>query len=217
MENEFIYCRHKTPVGIRIEEITGFEHKSGRVWEIMAKQVYCENGRDGYRAIDHYDNGAPFLIGEDCRISLSHSGHLLVVATLPRTPEQDLSKFSPRAALGIDTEAVDREKVVALRSRFLSAEELAMIPENDVAANITAWTAKEAMYKAMMTGGFDFREQIIIDLLPDANGSELGSGHVTSADGSRTNFILYSYMLQRYVVTVAFCQETATFKKIKKA
>ena len=64
METEFIYYRHTTPIGVRIEEITGYEQLSGPNWVAFAKQVFSENSKDGYRVIDHYDSGAPFLDGE---------------------------------------------------------------------------------------------------------------------------------------------------------
>lgn len=164
--DEFIYWPHPTPVGIRVEEICGMESKSGRLWEEMAKQIYCENGRDGYREIGHFANGAPFLFAQTTRISITHSGHLLAVASLPKTPEADLSSFAPRTALGIDAERNDREQVLKIRDRFLSDDEKALIPADNLEANIIAWTAKEALYKAGMTEGLDLRKDITIISLP---------------------------------------------------
>ncbi len=164
--DEFIYWPHPTPVGIRVEEICGMESKSGRLWEEMAKQIYCENGRDGYREIGHFANGAPFLFAQTTRISITHSGHLLAVASLPKTPEADLATFSQRTALGIDAERNNREQVLKVRDRFLSDEEKAIIPADNLEANIIAWTAKEALYKAGMTEGIDLRKDITILSLP---------------------------------------------------
>ncbi|MDE6424268.1 MAG: 4'-phosphopantetheinyl transferase superfamily protein, partial [Muribaculaceae bacterium] len=95
-----------------------------------------------------------------------HSGHLLAVASLPKTPEADLSSFAPRTALGIDAERNDREQVLKIRDRFLSDDEKAMIPADNLEANIIAWTAKEALYKAGMTEGLDLRKDITIISLP---------------------------------------------------
>lgn len=166
MSEEFIYWPHPTPVGIRVEEVCGMENKSGRLWEEMAKQIYCENGRDGYREIGHFANGAPFLFGQTTRISITHAGHLLAVASLPKTPEADLANFSQRTALGIDAERSDREQVLKVRDRFLSDEEKQIIPEDNLELNIIAWTAKEALYKAGMTEGLDLRKDIMIKSLP---------------------------------------------------
>lgn len=167
MEDEFIYWPHHTPVGIKVEEISGMESKSGRIWEVMAKQIYCENGRDGYRDLGHFANGAPFLFGQLNRISLTHTAHLLAVATLPKTPEANLAQFAPRTALGIDAERSDRQQVLKVRDRFLSDAEKELVPADDIEANIIAWTAKEALYKAAMTEGLDLRSDIIIRQLPE--------------------------------------------------
>ncbi|MDE5881646.1 MAG: 4'-phosphopantetheinyl transferase superfamily protein [Muribaculaceae bacterium] len=167
MEDEFIYWHHHTPVGIKVEEISGMESKSGRIWEAMAKQIYCENGRDGYRDLGHFANGAPFLFGQTTRISLTHTDHLLAVATLPKTPEANLAQFAPRTALGIDAERTNRQQVLKVRDRFLSDAEKELIPAEDIEANIIAWTAKEALYKAAMTEGLDLRTDIIIRQLPE--------------------------------------------------
>lgn len=166
MEMDFIYWRHPSVPGIKIEEVTGGARYTGRLWMEMARQVYCENGRDAYREIGHFKNGAPFLFGEASRISVTHCNGMFAVATLPPTPEVDLSEFSERAAMGIDAERVDREQVLRLRERFLSAGELEMIPADDVALNVVAWTIKEAAYKAALVAGLDFRECIRIVRMP---------------------------------------------------
>lgn len=211
MEEEFVYWRHKTPVGIKVEEVCGGCRYKGRVWEDMARQIYCENGRETFREIGHYADGAPFLFGEDTRISLSHCEGLFVVATLPPTPEVDLSEFSRRACLGIDAEQSDRVQVLKLRERFLSPRELAMIDAEAVRANITAWTIKEAAYKAAMQPGLDLRTDIRIEEMPEDN--KLGS--VTVVRESEEPMKVYSYESEGCTVTIAFSPQTATFSKHK--
>ena len=163
---DFIYWRHPTVPGIKVEEVSGGDIYSGATWLEMARQVYCENGRDAYRDLGHFRNGAPFLYGEQSRISVTHCRGLFVVATLPPTPEVDLAEFSERAAMGIDAERADRSQVLKIRGRFLSDEELALVPADDVTANGIAWTVKEAAYKAAMTEGLDFRDAIRIRRMP---------------------------------------------------
>lgn len=215
METDFIYWRHTTPPGIKIEEISGGEDKSGRLWEMLARQVYSENGKDGYRAITHTASGAPLLDDEPVRISISHAGHLLVVASLPRTPEADLSVFSPRTALGVDTERADRAQVLAVRERFLDNSELPLVAAEDVVAHIIAWTCKEALYKAALTDGLDLRANIRIRRLPDpANGSE-GEATVIMPSGENIPFQLFSYYSDDYIVTLAYTSRSATFKKTR--
>lgn len=218
---DFIYWPHPTPVGINIEEVSGYESKSGKAWRELARQIYCENGRNAYREIYYSEIGAPLLEGSDQRISISHAGNLFVVASLPATPECDLETFSLRSALGVDCERKDREQVVHLRPRFLSEEELELIPEKDVAQNIVAWTVKEAVYKAMLTPGLDFRKMIRIHSLPEVkdfdpfNIPKLGKATVSveKDDTLQTvEFDLYSYLSDDYVVTLAFSPKCAKFQ-----
>lgn len=215
METEFIYYRHTTPIGVRIEEITGYEQLSGPNWVAFAKQVFSENSKDRYRVIDHYDSGAPFLDGESSRISVSHTGHMLVVASLPKTPEVDLSIFNPRTALGVDVESSSREQVLKVRDRYLSDEELAIVPADDITANIIAWTSKEALYKAALIQGIDFRSRIRIKSLPVLNSNHTAGAYVIDDDGNQIEFVLYSYESEGNIITLAISLKTATFKKRK--
>lgn len=227
METEFIYWPHHTPVGIRVEEVSGMETKSGKVWREMAKQIYCENGRDGYREIGHFPNGAPFIFGMSARISMTHTDHLLAVATLPKTPEANLAVFTPRTAMGIDAERLDRSQVIKVRDKFLSESEKFFIPENDREKNIIAWTCKESLYKAALTEGLDFQNAITIERLPEidhhlnmpgAPEPILGKASLTlpTIDGiQKFDMELYSYLSDIYCVTIAYSPKCAKFGKKK--
>ena len=241
METEFIYLRHPTPVGIKVEEISGMENKSGKLWRDMAMQIYCENGVDGFREIGHFANGAPFLFGLTSRISITHTAHLLAVATLPKTPEANLSQFAPRTAMGIDAERLDREQVLRVRDKFLSDEEKAIVSEDSLEANIIAWTSKEALYKAAMTEGLDFRNDITIKSLPaidrqmnlpGAPAPVIGKAQVLVADMRNhqdespateirkevVEMELYSYESEGCCVTIAYSPKCAKFgRKASKA
>ena len=241
METEFIYWRHPTPVGIKVEEISGMENKSGKLWRDMAMQIYCENGVGGFREIGHFANGAPFLFGLTSRISVTHTAHLLAVATLPKTPEANLSQFAPRTAMGIDAERLDREQVLRVRDKFLSGEEKAIVSEDSLEANIIAWTSKEALYKAAMTEGLDFRNDITIKSLPaidrqmnlpGAPAPVIGKAQVLVADMRNhqdespateikkevVEMELYSYESEGCCVTIAYSPKCAKFgRKASKA
>lgn len=163
---DFIYWRHPTLPGIKVEEVTGGDEFHGKAWFDAARQIYSENGREEYREIGHYPCGAPFLYNGRGRISVTHCAGLLAVATLPDTPEVNLGVYSDRAALGIDAERADRAQVLRLRDRFLNAPELDAIDKDSVEQNILAWTVKEACYKLAMAAGLDFRNNIIIERMP---------------------------------------------------
>lgn len=222
METEFIYWKHLTPAGIKVEEISGADDRQANIWKMMAMQIYCENGPDDYRRIGHFANGAPFLYGETSRISLTHTGRFLAVATMPRTPEATLSEFSPRTAMGIDAERLDREQVLKIRERFLSPAELELVAPDDVEANIKAWTAKEALYKAAMTEGLDFREGIAILSLPPFGEPTLlkgspapvyGKAEIRRPDAPAEPMDLYAYKSEGCCVMLAFSPKTAKFSR----
>lgn len=226
METEFIYWRHPSVPGIKIEEVCGGEDKKGKVWREMAMQVYCENGKDGYREVGHYRNGAPFLYGEESRISVSHTEGMLVVATLPSTPEIDLAEFSLRAAMGVDVERPDRSQVLRIREKFLSEEERKMIPAEEVLPNIMAWTAKEACYKAVLGATPDFARDIRIEQMPVCGpavpvydkgkfpGIVFGKAMVR-LEAEEIELTLYSFESEGFIITLAFSPKCAKFGKFK--
>ena len=224
--DEFVTWHHKTPLGVKVDEIFGMDSKSGRVWTELARQIYCEQGIPNYREIDHFENGAPFLCNYPGRISLSHTSHLFVVATLPKTPEVNLDSFNPRAALGIDAEPIDRKQVLKVRSKFLSEEEMRLIPEDDVQSNVLAWTSKEALYKAAMTPGLDFIKGIQIVKLPElspdpTNAPSSSFGEAKLHLPNYTNNIcetpismkLFSYESYGCCVTITISYKSANFGK----
>lgn len=213
METEFIYWRHIAPCGIKLEEVSGGDDKKGKVWRMLAMQVYCENGVDGFRIVEHTDSGVPLLADTLTRISVTHTDGLLVVASLPKTPEADLTKFELRTALGVDTERWDREKVKGLRERFLSQEELDIVDAQSVEKNIIAWTSKEALLKAGMRNDVDWRRDIRITELPDPDSGRLGKGSIMNADGAEIQMELYCYDSDGYCVTIAYSPKCAKFKK----
>lgn len=220
-ENEFITWHHKTPVGIKVDEVFGMDSKKGKVWIEMAKQIFSEQGEPYYRVIEHYSNGAPFIEGLNARISISHTDHFFVAAFLPKTPEINLETYSPRAAMGIDAERSDREQVLKIRERFLSEDELELISKEDLTSNILAWTAKESLYKAALTPGLDFKNAIQIKSLPflDPNPEkgaviQLGSAIIeipTEGTLSNQEFKLYSYESYGCCITIAFSPKCARF------
>lgn len=227
---DLIYWRHPTVPGIKVEEITDADKDTSPYWLEAAKQVYSENGKDGFREIGHFSNGAPFLYGENSRISITHCPGLFAVATLPPTPDINLVIYDSKTALGIDAERKDRKQVLNIRERFLSERELNMIDAEDVLLNIQAWTIKEAAYKAFFKEGLDFREEISIERLgrlapptPVFNPKDYG---ITSQSPKnlpeqffgevkiKTNdFRTYSYLSDDFIITLAYTPDSLKFGK----
>lgn len=225
---EFVYWRHPTLPCIKVEEITEGEDYAGLAWLDGARQIYGENGKEEFREIGHFQNGAPFLYNSTARISVTHCKGLLAVATLPDTPEVQLAEYSDRAALGIDAERADRRQVLTVRERFLSSVEREMIPGDDVLRNVQAWTIKEAVYKAALTGGLDFKEQIHISRMPrfgpptpvydvkefgEFGEADYGRAVVTLADGTRREFVLYTYISDDFIITLAYSPRSSRFNR----
>lgn len=212
MEEEFVYWRHITPIGVKVEEVTGGEGKTGRTWLAMARQIYCENGRDGlFRTILHLPSGAPLIEEEETRISITHTKRLFAVASLPKTSETDLSVFSARTAMGIDAERDDREQVMAIREKFLSADEIKTVGDS-LERCIIAWTAKEALYKAAFSSGLDWKEHIRIVRLPEPGPPTLrkdmpdppvGEAILMMPGGDPVTMELYTYRSEGYIITIA--------------
>lgn len=82
--------------------------------------------------IVHDADGAPILIGAEGRISVSHSRNFAAVA------------WHGNRRIGVDIEEPRPEQLNRIAARFLSADELTQWSED----LLTAWTIKEAVFKA---------------------------------------------------------------------
>lgn len=225
MVREFMYEREVAPCGVAVEMIYGADEKSAKVWKLFAMQIFSEAEGD-YRSIEHLDCGAPMLDGIPQRISISHTSHCMAIASLPKTPDINLSGVNARTAIGIDLEKADREQVLKIRDRFLSESEKNLLPtfadiENstteDVRQHILAWTCKEALYKADMGQASDWKEDYIITELPrlakdlkSATPDMFGKGKVKTADGEMDMW-LSSWEFERQIVTLAFSGKIARY------
>ncbi|MGZ3862387.1 MAG: 4'-phosphopantetheinyl transferase family protein [Bacteroidia bacterium] len=98
--------------------------------------------------INYEKSGKPYLQnGPD--ISITHSHDYLAVA------------FSRKGAVGIDIEKV-RDKIINIRRKFMSAEELKQVTDSSLEEHTIYWCAKEALYKAAGIEGLIFAEQLHI-------------------------------------------------------
>ncbi|MDE5843215.1 MAG: 4'-phosphopantetheinyl transferase superfamily protein [Muribaculaceae bacterium] len=239
METEFIYWRYETSAGVRVEQLSGGEDKSSRLWKILALQVFGENGIDRYREVGHFPSGAPFLEDSAQRISISHTPHFMVVASLPRTPEAHLEEFNLRTAMGIDAEKADREQAVNVVERIMNDDEKELmhrlavhIAEGDghhtpveikdaaTRAAVLTWTIKEALYKAALDEGVDFARNLKILKYPEICSNpmvkhpEYGEAEIIRHDSDMPiSMRLFSYLTEGHIVTIAFSPKCATFRK----
>ncbi len=225
---DFIYEKEIAPCGVAVEQIYGADEKSAKVWKMFAMQIFSEAEGD-YRAIAHLGNGAPILDGIPQRISVSHTTHFLTVASLPKTPDIDLEEVSVRTALGIDIEKSDRAQVLKIREKFLTEDEMRLLPgvekpedasSEDVKSHILAWTCKEALYKAVMGKSPDWKNDYRIITLPQiasdikgATADKYGEAEITLHEPEETvmKMQLSSWEAEGHVLTLAFSPKIAKF------
>ena len=223
--SEFLYEKEIAPCGVAVEMIYGADEKSAKVWKLFALQIFSEAEGD-YRSIAHLDCGAPVLYGIPQRISVSHTSHCMAIASLPKTPDIDLSEVNPRTAIGVDLEKSDRGQVLKIRDKFLSENEKVLLPaiadinkatEEDVRQHILAWTCKEALYKADMGQAPDWRSDYRIVRLPviasdikSAKSAYYGKGLITTPEGEMDMW-LSSWEFEGHIVTLAFSGKIARF------
>ncbi|MDE6649585.1 MAG: 4'-phosphopantetheinyl transferase superfamily protein [Muribaculaceae bacterium] len=224
---DFMYERGIAPCGVAVETIYGADEKSAKVWKLFAMQIFSEAEGD-YRAITHLENGAPILEGIPKRISVSHTSHCMMIASLPKTPENNLETVNPRTALGIDIEKADREQVIKIREKFLNEDELKIVvlssdhdepTEEEIKNNILAWTCKEALYKAVMGKAPDWKEDYRIISLPavarnmsHASPDKYGKG-IIKTEAGEMEMRLSSWEFEGHIVTLAFSEKIAKYHK----
>lgn len=103
--------------------------------------------------VGHRDSGAPYLVGrEDISLTVSHSRDYAAIA------------FSTRRTIGVDIEQW-REQLLRVAPRVLSESEMAVYSVSSDLL-LRAWTMKEALYKAALTPGLDFRRDITLPSNP---------------------------------------------------
>ncbi len=111
----------------------------------LLSQAFNQGARLGHRP-----SGAPYIIGTEKNISISQSRDYASLA---------VSKiYVP----GVDVEQ-PREQLWHVAARILSEEELDVYGSS-MELLLRAWTLKEAIYKAALTEGLDFRADIHLPL-----------------------------------------------------
>ena len=107
---------------------------------------------------------------------------MLVVASLPKTPEVDLSIFNPRTALGVDVESSSREQVLKVRDRYLSDEELA-IAMKTIVLHSFGITPDDLFIVTAREFGFKRTGENITYSLRKVYQQMLKNGEITEVDG----------------------------------
>ena len=140
------------------------------VERLLLRQIFSEN-----TSLEHNADLAPHLAGTDSRISIAHARGRLCIAVSPTI-----------TTFGIDLETY-RPLVLKVRTGYLSDGERRWIGEADVMAHLVAWTAKEAVFKAISDRSLvsDYSNQIVLSpyKLDEKQAVELMNGvHPGSCD-----------------------------------
>ena len=134
-----------------------------------------------------YKEGIP-LLSDNRNISISHSENIATIL------------ISENKGIGIDVEKINN-KLHSIKSKFLNQKEINYLSGYEESRNLTrAWTAKEAIYKALRMPGIIFSENILIEEFN--NESTTGIGKFILSD-QETIFKLYFYDLDDYCLTIS--------------
>jgi len=120
--------------------------RRGREAERLAVADLVRNAIGEGVETGHRPDGSPTISVPGIEISVSHCATCAAIALSDRH-------------IGIDVET-DRSQLVRVAPRVLSPAELEYYNNNLVGA----WTMKEALYKAALTPGLDFRRDICLPL-----------------------------------------------------
>lgn len=105
--------------------------------------------------VGHHSSGAPYIVGDETPVSVSHSRRTACLATGHDRP------------VGVDVEEA-REQLRRVAHRILSPTELQTYGRS-LNLLLRAWTMKEALYKAALIPGLDFRSEIMLPSDPEGN------------------------------------------------
>ncbi len=134
-----------------------------------------------------YENNIP-LLSDNRNISISHCEDIVTIL------------ISENKGIGIDVERINN-KVHSIKSKFLNQKEINYLSGYEESRNLTkAWTAKEAIYKALGMPGIIFSENILIEEFN--NESKTGIGKFISTNQEK-KFKLYFYDLDNYCLTIS--------------
>ena len=103
--------------------------------------------------LSHTKQGAPFVVGLDVNVSITHTMELVAIA------------LNDSHVIGLDAERIDRQQLLRVRDKFLNASEEQFITPDNLPAHVVAWTAKEAVIKAERNSAIDWTEGIRLEPL----------------------------------------------------
>tara|TARA_X000000368_G_scaffold273409_1_gene216791 strand:+ start:536 stop:1159 length:624 start_codon:yes stop_codon:yes gene_type:complete len=134
-----------------------------------------------------YKDNIP-LLSDNRNISISHSEDIVTIL------------ISENKGIGIDVERINK-KVHSIKSKFLNQKEINYLTGDGETKRLTkAWTAKEAIYKAVRKPGIIFSENILLEEFNNEAKSGIGKFVLSNQE---IRFKLYFYDLDDYCLTIS--------------
>ena len=122
-----------------------------RQLEYLAVRAMYKTVTGKMPSIGYRENRVPFLEDGSGEISITHTGAYAAIY------------LHPTLKVGIDIERIG-DKVMRVKNRFLSDDELSSIDARNEKTHLTIlWAAKEALYKVMQQETVDFKEHLHIN------------------------------------------------------
>lgn len=164
-----------------LELISEIKSDSRRA-EILTTRALIRSVFGEDATLAHSDDGSPFLVGCNLNISISHCRGMVVIAT------------HPYKKIGIDIERW-RNTLLKVKHKFLSQEEIEYYTSpTDL---LTAWTCKEAVYKAAGCQGLDFAHDIKLPL------NSIDTKAIVSLSKGDRQFCLFTTASSEFTLSIA--------------
>lgn len=176
-------CRRR---GINPDVMLAYKARSRRIEVLVERLLLCVIFGKPVE-LQHTPQGQPFVPDSRLHMSITHTCSLVCVA------------INERCDVGVDVERKGT-RVLKVRSRFLNDAEQQFIPAHDAHATLTAWTAKEALYKVIHNEQVTMRDHL--SLSPFAPHAEQGA-LCFSAHYMDREFVVKSMSWQMHVLTLA--------------
>lgn len=135
-------------------------------------------------AIGYHTTGKPYLLNDDCAISISHSKNIVCIL---------LNKTNN---VGFDVQFAS-PKISRIKEKFMSATELATLnATNETDALHLYWCAKEALYKLTGEESIDFIKHLFVASFPNIDSGKTKG--TISKDDNKTEVMLWYQKLNDY-------------------
>ena len=173
--------------GISVRDLVNVR-STRRKAELMVERIMLNIIFGPSAELRHLPSGQPYVTTSDAHISITHTVGMVCVAV------------NEHHRIGVDVENLNN-RVLNVRTKFLSEHEQQFIDPENVQYNLVAWTAKEALYKVIDQPGMNFRDDLQIS---NPSYTEDCTLTLTARYGPERTFISKSVFFHGMIVTLAY-------------